>query len=293
VPRDPHLELRCGDRSFIRGERTLVMGIVNVTPDSFSDGNSDFLNPSLALDRGLMLLDEGADILDIGAVSTAPGRAPVSMEEELRRLRPVLEAFAKRNITNISLDTSTAEVAKLGLSLGVSWINDQAAGMADEAMGSMMAKADAVILMHGFGKAPSGVDAGEQISYKNVIQQVRDFFIRRLDKLSKEGVEVKKVIVDPGIGFGKGMKDTLSLINGMHHFNDIGALSLVGLSRKSFLGKLTGRSEPRDRDAASLAAAAMAVMSGAKIIRTHNVQASVDLARVLDASLAYRKQPTE
>jgi dihydropteroate synthase len=265
----------------VPGQRTYIMGVVNVTPDSFSDGGQ-FYSADSALDHALKLIDEGADILDIGGEATSPARAgEVSTEEELKRVIPVISALAKRGITAISVDTSKAAVAKAALVAGASWINDQRAGAFDALMPEVMTKADAVVLMHNLGQ--SGVAAGEQISYDDVCGEIYSYLKERINHLLTFGIPKERIVIDPGIGFGKGLNDSLAIINGMSTFSSLGAMSLIGISRKSFLGALTGIKDPKDRENASLGATACAVFSGANIIRTHNVKAVYDLLQVIDA----------
>lgn len=271
--------VRCGGKKLVCGERTFIMGIVNVTPDSFSDG---YFTTDDAVNHALKLLDEGADILDIGGVSTAPHvKDYVDEQEELQRVLPVIKALVKRGVGAISVDTSRAIVAERSLDLGASWINDQHAALKDSRMSEVMKKADAVVLMHNVGM--SGVQAGETIIYDDVVKSLVAFFTERLTTLLAVGLKKTQIIIDPGIGFGKGLKDSVALINNLHDFKELGAMTLIGVSRKSFLGPLTGKVDPKERDEASLGAAAAAIASGAHIIRTHNVAGTLDMVRVLDA----------
>lgn len=275
--------LICGDRRFSLGEKTLVMGILNVTPDSFSDG-ACFFETEKAIDHGQKLIDDGADIVDIGGLSTAPNRKPVSVDEELRRVIPVIEGLYKKGISAICVDTMSSEVASRALDAKASWINDQSAALFDNKMASVMARADAVVLMHNNKGRPTGVDAGETMIYNDILLSLQIFFKERIDAVVKSGVDQQKIVVDPGIGFGKGLKDSLTIINGMHAFNDFGSkFSLIGLSRKSFLEKITGIKEAQERDFATLGGHASAIFSGASILRTHNVRASVEMVRVIDS----------
>lgn len=280
-------QLRCGDRMLTIGARTYVMGVINVTPDSFSDGGLAF-SKDHAVAYGQRLLEEGADIIDVGGVASSPKLAhdySVSEEEEYRRVIPVIKELAARNIRNISVDTWRASIAEAALDAGASWINDQWAGLRDPLMPKAMAKADAIVLMHNSG-GPSGVDAGERIIYHDIIDHLIAFFSDRIDELESCGVDANNIIIDPGVGFGKGLKDSLAIINELHRLDVIDAVRLIGLSRKSFLYPLTGIENPVERDYATLGANAAAIVSGAHIIRTHNVRASVEMARVLDQCLS-------
>ena len=213
-----------------------IMGIVNVTPDSFSDG-SLFFNPSDAIEHGKKLIAEGAHLLDIGGVSTAPNRPQVLVVDELKRVLPVIEGLRLSGITNLSVDTRRACVAKAALDRGATWINDQSAGLFDPDMPAVMAKAKGVVIMHDGKGGNSGVEAGEGVIYDDVIKTILLFFESRISALSQQGVDPKRIVVDPGIGFGKGLKDSLTIINNMHRFKGMGARCLIGLSRKSFLGE--------------------------------------------------------
>lgn len=264
-----------------------MMGILNVTPDSFSDGG-DFLFLENALNHGLQLIKDGADILDIGAMSTSPNSKAISVDEEIKRLIPVISALKKAGIYNISVDTMRALVAKEALKAGASWINDQSAGLFDDAMAEIMADADAVVIMHSKG-ASSGVMAGEHIHYDDVVNDIRTFFVDRIHHLCVQGLSKQKIIVDPGIGFGKGLKDSLSIINNMKDFEGLAAMSLIGLSRKSFLYPITGIEDPKDRDLVSLGAHAAAIASGAHIIRTHNVKLTKEFVMAFNACRAHKE----
>jgi len=260
--------LQCGSKSFSKVDLPLIMGIVNVTPNSFSDGGL-FLNPKRALAHALALIDDGADIIDIGGESTAPGRDPVNKEEECARVIPVIEALIKRGFDAISIDTRKADVAKMALQAGASWINDQMAGF-DNTMPLVMSKAERVVIMHSRGKT-SGVKAGEEIFYKDLFFEIKQFFNERMTVLNDHGVAKERIIFDPGIGFGKGLRDSFCIINGLNELSDNPIL--IGLSRKSFLGNLLRIDDPNRRDFATLSAELQAIKNGASIVRTHNVLA--------------------
>jgi dihydropteroate synthase len=281
--------LRCGDRELIKDERTFIMGILNVTPDSFSDGGN-FNDSAYAIAHGQRLIEEGADIIDVGGVSTAPNAQPVNLQEELRRVIPVIRGLVKRGITNISIDTTSAFVARQALDCGASWINDQSAGVRDKKMAEVMIHAEAIVLMHDGNGETSGVDAGEGVHYESVMSSLKTFFLSRINELQERKVDPQKIVVDPGVGFGKGLKDSLTLINNMHCLSDVGAMSLIGVSRKSFIGKITGIAIPKERDCASLGAHAAAILSGVNIVRTHNVKATRDMARVFDLCVSGHKK---
>lgn len=281
--------IKCGQKNLVFGERTFIMGIVNVTPNSFSDGG-DFYVKDQAVGHAQRLYEEGADIIDIGGVSTAPNASFVSENEEVDRVIPVIESLVAKSIDNISIDTKRAKVAELALLAGASWINDQSAGLFDDAMPLVMARADAVVIMHDGDGADSGVDAGEDVAYEDLLSDIAAFFSRRIKSLKEARVSEHKIIVDPGIGFGKGAKHSLDIINNMHRFSK---QNLIGLSRKSFIGKILGIPVAKDRDFASLGAHAAAIFSGASIVRTHRVKETVQMARMLDQCIKAKRGSNE
>lgn len=284
------LERVCGNSIFVAGRKTYIMGILNVTKESFSDGGKYFDSHD-AVAHGLRMMHDGADIIDLGGVSTAPNVRMISEQEELDRVLPVVEKLVDAGVCALSIDTMRSSVAEHALALGASWINDQSAGCFDKKMPAIMARADAVVLMHNGGGASSGVAAGEQVRYHDVVAEVKDFFQARIGQLANAGVAFEKIIIDPGFGFGKGLKDTCTLIAGLAPLREIGAMILIGVSRKSAIGKLAEIENPADRDCASLAAAAQAVRTGAHIVRTHNVKKSVEFFRVWDRLAAFSKGP--
>jgi dihydropteroate synthase len=272
-------ELKCGQARFIKGERVVIMGIVNVTPDSFSDGGQ-FAEPQAAIDHALKLIDQGADVVDIGGVSTAPNAAFVDVHEEARRIFGVIDGLIKMGKSNICVDTSSPHIAAEALKRGAAWINDQSAG-ANEAMCQAVLSAQAVVLMHSRGQP--GVQAGEWVSYGDLFGDINGFFAERMHRFVQRGFAKERIIVDPGLGFGKGLTDSLTLTANMNKFAGAASWSLIGASRKSFIGKLTGIMSPAERDFATLGAHMAAVCSGADIIRTHNVLATSQMLQVFDA----------
>ena len=280
------LERICGTTRLVAGQKTFIMGILNVTKESFSDGGC-YINTHDAVEHGLRMMHDGADIIDVGGVSTAPHVPMISEQEELDRIMPVVERLVQAGISALSIDTMRASVAEQALALGASWINDQSAGWFDEKMPAIMAKADAVVLMHNGGGASSGVVAGEAVHYHDVVSEVSEFFQMRIKQLGHVGILANTIIIDPGIGFGKGLHDTCKLITGLTPLLEMDAMILMGVSRKSAVGKLSDIANPADRDWASLAAAAKAVQAGAHIVRTHNVKASVEFFRVWDRLSAF------
>ena len=273
---------RCRGAEIDVSGRTLVMGILNVTPDSFSDGGR-YLEPAAAIARGRELLAAGADLLDIGAASTRPGSEPVPAAEQVRRLAPVLDGLKG---AAISVDTASAEVAADALARGAVVINDVTA-LADPAMASTVARAGAgLVLMHMQGNP---LTMQKDPRYDDVVREVADFLRERMAVAVAAGVAPEALALDPGIGFGKKLDHTLALLAGTAELAAIGRPVLVGASRKSFIGRLTGEDDPERRHEGSLAAAAIAAFEGARILRVHDVAATVRVVRVADAVRAARR----
>jgi len=278
---------RCRDLTFQTAERVLVMGILNVTPDSFSDGGR-YLEPQAAIARGVELLDEGADMLDLGAESTRPGSVPVPADEQWRRLEPVLRGLrAARPEATLSLDTRVAEVAERGLALGAKVVNDVSA-LGDPAMAAVVARAGAgLVLMHMRG-TPENMQ--QDTSYGDVAAEVASHLQSRAAAARAEGVAEECLAFDPGIGFGKSAAGSLELLARLPELRALGRPVLVGASRKSFLARLTGdEGPPSERVPASLAAAAIAVYEGAAILRVHDVAATVRVAKLALAARRARR----
>lgn len=268
--------LRARNAEFVFPRPTVLMGIVNVTPDSFSDGGS-FLEPNAAVDRALQLAAEGAEILDIGGESSRPNAIPVSEGEELRRVIPVLERLAGRTEAVISIDTCKLAVAREALQAGAGMVNDVCANREDTGMWHLVAETQAAyVAMHMQG-SPETMQRNP--TYGNVRQEIADFFEARLARLTQIGVGRDQLVLDVGIGFGKTRPHNLSLLAGLSEFARFGRPLLIGLSRKSFLGK---DKPPRDRLPAGLAATCWAVQAGAQIIRTHDVGATLEAVRLFE-----------
>jgi dihydropteroate synthase len=271
---------RCRDRDLRSGVRTLVMGIVNVTPDSFSDGGR-FEGVDDAIKHGLQLIADGADILDVGGESTRPGADPVSVEEEIARVEPVIRGL-RREAPDIpiSVDTRHAAVAADAIEAGADIVNDVSAA-ADPAM-LPMAKQTGVglVLMHMQGE-PKTMDLEPR--YEDVVAEVRDFLAARLGAAVAAGVTRAQLCVDPGIGFGKDLAHNLTLLHGVATFADLRVPVLVGTSRKRFIGELTGVDDPVDRVEGTAGAVAWCVAHGVDIVRVHDVKEMVRVVRVVDA----------
>ena len=257
------------------------MGILNVTPDSFSDGNR-YYDRDKAIKHGLDLVKEGADILDVGGESSRPGSDPIPVEEELRRILPVISELRKNSDIILSVDTTKAEVARMALDAGADIINDISSLQFDAEMLPLAAEREVpVILMHmkGYPKTMQ-----ENPFYENLLEDVNSFFQERIDKAVSSGIKREKIILDPGIGFGKKYSDNLNLIRNLRTFEDLGRPLLVGLSRKSFIGKIVDQ-PTEDRLEGSLSAAVLSVSHGAHLVRVHDVAATKKAILVADAIL--------
>ena len=261
------------------------MGVVNVTPDSFSDGGLCASTES-AIRHATQLITEGADLLDIGGESTRPGAAAVSVAEELHRVIPVVEALVKLNAPTkvlISVDTSKPEVMRAAIAAGAAMINDVNALQAPGALEAVAGSNVAVCLMHKQGE-PRDMQHNPQ--YQDVVAEVKDFLQQRLDAAQAAGIPLERLVIDPGFGFGKTLEHNLELLRQLDCFTDMGVPVLAGLSRKSMLGKITGN-EVGDRVHASVAAALLAAAKGARILRVHDVKATRDALAVFNAVEKY------
>jgi dihydropteroate synthase len=253
------------------------MGIVNVTPDSFSDGGQH-LQRDAALAHAQQLIQEGADILDIGGESTRPGASPVSLQEELDRVLPVIEGLRGAPVP-VSVDTCKAEVMRAVLAAGASMINDINALQQPEAYAAVAASDAAVCLMHMQG-SPQGMQM--QPHYQDAVGEVKEFLRARILAVEAAGVARERIVIDPGFGFGKTLAHNLDLLRNLDALNELGVPVLAGLSRKSMLGAITGQDVER-RMPASVAAALLAVQRGARMVRVHDVRATVDVLKLWDA----------
>ncbi len=257
----------------------IVMGVLNVTPDSFSDGGR-FLDTDKAVEHGLKMAAEGAAIIDIGAESTRPGAEPVSVDEQIRRVVPVIEALCKRIDVAISIDTNSSVVAKGALEAGAAIINDITA-LSDEGMGKLAAAEQVpVILMH-----MQGTPATMQIEpkYKDVVSEVHRFLQKKAKRAEEFGIPKERIFIDPGIGFGKTLEHNLLLLRNIDKIVTTGYRVLVGTSRKSFIGKITDKNEPADRIFGTAASIALCVAAGVSIVRVHDVADMVDVVKVANA----------
>lgn len=277
--REPRNRIGVGDRTL--GPDPVLVGILNVTPDSFSDGG-DFLDPEMAAARAGTMLDEGAEIIDVGGESTRPGSDPVSQEEEVSRVVPVIEKIlSERPDAILSIDTYRAATAGAALEAGAQIVNDVTALREDPRMAGVVADARCpVVLMHMLGE-PKTMQRDPR--YEDVVREVRDFLLERAEQAIAAGVEPENIILDPGIGFGKTLEHNLALLRRLGSIVDLGFPVLVGASRKRFIGGITGIEEARDRVSGTVAANVMAYERGATFFRVHDVRANREALAVARA----------
>ena len=260
-------------------QRTLVLGILNVTPDSFADGGK-FLEPAAAIMQGRKLITEGADIIDVGGESTRPGAERVSEEVELKRVIPVITELVKDGAV-ISVDTTRSEVAKAAIKAGATYVNDVSGGLADEKMAQLIAANPKVqyIVMHWRGESK---DMQSKAIYKDVVKEVKDELDDRVNELIKAGVQAEQIILDPGIGFAKEAEHNWQILQNIERFQLLGYPILVGASRKRFLGELINAKNADDREAASIALTAELARLNIWGVRTHSVKPHRDAIAVAD-----------
>ena len=272
-----HLTWPSGQLDFSAG--CLIMGILNVTPDSFSDGGL-FLDRDKAVARGLALAEQGAAVIDVGAESSRPGSVSVSVEEQIGRALPVIETLAQRTEVPISIDTSDARVARAALEAGATLVNDITA-MSDESMPALVAEAEVpVVLMHMQG-SPSTMQAHP--SYGNVVDEVLRYLLDRAGQAQDRGIRPERIILDPGIGFGKTHQHNIALLQHIDKFVQSGYRCLVGTSRKSLIGQLTGKAQPDQRLLGTAATVAHCAAQGVSIVRVHDVDDMLDVIKVIQA----------
>lgn len=278
---DTFRQLDCAGR-IIKLDRPRIMGIVNVTPDSFSDPGAHF-DADVAVAHGLQLAEEGADILDIGGESTRPGADDVPLEEELRRVIPVIERLAKETSLPISIDTSKPEVMRAAVAAGAGMINDVYALRRDDAMDAAAGLHVPVVLMHMLGEPRSMQDAPE---YDDVVGEVHRFLAERIFAAEMAGIDKKRILVDPGFGFGKTTQHNLQLLAQLQRFTELGVPVMAGLSRKRTIREVTGQQDLRARVHGSVAAHLIAAQRGAILLRVHDVAATIDALKVWNAVAA-------
>lgn len=279
IPVHSFHEIRCCQKTLSLGSNVLIMGILNVTPDSFSDGGQ-FIDPGAALERVQQMIEEGADLIDIGGESTKPGVPYVSEDEEIKRIRPILTVLGKRTTIPLSIDTRKAAVARMALDLGAVMVNDVSALQDDPCMAQLVRESEAgVVLMHRQGHSATMQKAPY---YDEVVGEIKTFLAQRVVMAQSMGISADQIIVDPGIGFGKTLDHNLKILANIGEFLQLGQPVLIGLSRKAFIGELTGKSV-REREIGNAAALTTAVWQGAHILRVHDVGAMNDAIRVAQA----------
>jgi dihydropteroate synthase len=274
---------RIGSRVVDLSQRGMIMGVLNVTPDSFSDGG-EFFSADAAIERGVQIAAEGADIVDIGGESTRPGAEPVSTEEELRRVIPVIEKLRAKIDIVISIDTSKAEVARTALDAGAEIVNDVTSGRGDKQMLPLAATRNAaLVLMHMQGE-PRTMQKNPR--YGDVVREVADFFRQQYDRAIKCGVDPMRLAFDPGIGFGKTLEHNLTLLKHLEQLRVHDRPLVVGVSRKSFLGRLAGSNEMSARVGPTIAMTSILRSRGADVLRVHDVKENVTALRITESVLS-------
>lgn len=271
------LEIR--GRSFVWGERTFLMGILNVTPDSFSDGG-EFNELEAALTQGRLMEASGADIIDVGGQSTRPGSRQISLEEELERTIPVIEGLRSLSSVPISIDTTRSQVAKAAVAAGADMVNDISGGTFDAEMFPVVAQLGVpYILMHLRG-TPETMQS--LTDYEDVVKEIYQFFTEQIEKAVKGGIARSRLILDPGIGFAKTYPQNIELFQRLAEFKPLNLPILVGPSRKSFIGHFLGKKNPKERIWGTAAACCSAIALGGDILRVHDVPEMVDVCRLSD-----------
>jgi dihydropteroate synthase len=274
-------QLRGKNTELDLSRRALVMGILNITPDSFSDGGR-FLDPDQAIRHAKEMAAAGADVIDVGGESTRPGADPTSLEEELGRVIPVIERLSREIPVPISIDTYKAEVARRALDAGARWVNDISALRFDPKMSDLIAESRApVILMHMKGTPK---DMQRDPDYESVVDETVSFLNERIEFAVSAGIRREQIIIDPGIGFGKRMRDNLAILAGLDRFSSLGRPILLGTSKKSFIGHVLGL-PLEERLEGTAATLAIGLMKGARIFRVHDVGHAVRVIRMAEAIL--------
>ncbi len=286
-PYSPPAPLKARAYSLPLYSRVHLMGILNVTPDSFSDGGR-FLAPDAAVAHAVAMVEAGADILDIGAESTRPGSTPVDEQEEIRRLIPVIREVCRRVTVPVSVDTTKASVAKCALEAGAAIINDVSALRNDGEMGAVVAESGAgLVLMHAQGTPQTMQQAP---AYHDVVAEVRQFLAERVRTALEFHISPAQIMLDPGIGFGKNLDHNLTLLAHIPELTSLGYPLLVGVSRKAFIGQVLGR-PIEQRMMGTAAASAMAILGGARVIRVHDVGAIRDVVTMIEAIRRMQRHP--
>jgi len=274
-----HYTIRCRKRTFTLGKRTLLMGVLNVTPDSFSDGGL-FFDKETAIVRGLKMVEEGADFIDVGGESTRPGSNPLGLDEELRRVIPVIESLAKEVDAPISIDTYKSTVAKKAIEAGAQIINDISGLHLDPSLSQVAAKEDVpLVLMHIRGNPET---MQKNIHYESLFSEIIQYLKDSIQRAESAGVDPEQIIIDPGIGFGKTVEDNLLILKNLQEFKILGKPLLLGTSRKSFIGKILN-ADVTERLEGTLSSIVVGVLNGAHIIRCHDVLQAKRAIAIADA----------
>lgn len=274
------LRLRSG-RNLLLGGRTLVVGVLNVTPDSFSDGGEN-IDPRRAVDRAFDMEAEGADIIEIGGESTRPGAMPVSAEDEKDRILPVLSRLHRRLAVPVSVDTYKSEVAAQALKLGADIINDVSALRFDPELAALVAAEGAALVLMHMRASPASMQQVEPS--RDIFAEIESDLTAAVQKAMRAGITPDQIVLDPGVGFGKTLEQNLEIINRLDQFLGLGFPVMIGTSRKSFIGRITGRTAS-DRLFGTAASVAASILRGAHLVRVHDVKSMVEVARVTDAIL--------
>jgi len=271
--------INCRGKILNLDERTLIMGVLNVTPDSFSEGGK-YVKPDLAVKRGIRMVEEGADIIDVGGESTRPGSTSISLKEEIERVLPVVKGLLKEIDVPVSIDTYKSDVAEICLKEGVHIVNDISGLRFDDRMVDVVIKYDVpVIIMH-----IKGTPKDMQINphYDNFLEELKTYFKNRIEFAVSRGVSREKIIIDPGIGFGKRLQDNFSILQNIRFFKELGYPVLIGASRKSFIGK-TINEDINNRLEGSLASASIACYNGVNIVRVHDVKETKRALKIVES----------
>ena len=261
------------------GKRTLIMGILNVTPDSFYDGGR-YTTPEAALNHALRMAEDGADIIDVGGESTRPGSERISVEEELSRVIPVIEKIRQRSNIPISIDTYKNEVARAALSSGADIVNDISGLKFDNSLAEVAAEFNCTLIISHIKGSPN--DMQNNVHYNNLMAEIKNSLKESISRAESSGVKPEKIIVDPGIGFGKKVNDNLLILKKLSEFKNLGKPIMIGSSRKSFIGKISA-AQPDERLEGTIATVCAAVLNGADIVRVHDVKEVCRAVKVIDA----------
>ena len=273
--------------TFDLDSKTFIMGILNITPDSFFDGGVHFREND-AVKQGLKMAADGADIIDVGGESTRPFSDPLPLDEELRRVIPVIKTLSQETNIPISIDTYKSEVASQAIEAGATMVNDISALKFDPLMGQLVADAGIpIVLMHMKGK-PKNMQINP--AYKDLFGEITDFLEKAIEQAISSGIKRDVIIIDPGIGFGKSFDDNLKIINNLHTFSSLGQPLLVGTSNKAFIGHVLGLSV-ESRESGTMATVAASILNGANIVRVHNVKATKETVTMIDAIKSESSKP--